>query len=230
MVLSDGLSIAIADQKRHGFWMLTERLEKQANDIKMKVHDSLVNAGNEDLTHAKQLLIEIEKWKAMCIGERMGAAESNSTELIWESLRGAIMARNDLDALQSVMHLRGFGRAEDLETGQRRAKVATSVLRFLFPEEWGVVDWRTAAVSSILDKCMGDVDVFMEAAKSFNAKELRDTFSIIDELGAIAINKKYRNLRCPEMPRTADVDMALFGLSLKAWPINNERSIVDARR
>ena len=148
MVLSDGLSIAIADQKRHGFWMLTERLEKQANDIKMKVHDSSVNAGNEDLTHAKQLLIEIEKWKAMCIGERMGAAESNSTELIWESLRGAIMARNDLDALQSVMHLRGFGRAEDLETGQRRAKVATSVLRFLFPEEWGVVDWRIAAVSS----------------------------------------------------------------------------------
>ena len=73
---------------------------------------------------------------------------------------------------------------------------------------------------------MGDVDVFMEAAKSFNAKELRDTFSIIDETRAIAINKKYRNLRCPEMPRTADVDMALFGLSLKAWPINNERSIV----
>jgi hypothetical protein len=55
------------------------------------------------------------------------------------------------------MRLKGFGSAQDAETDQRRAKV-TAVLRFLKPEEWGVVDWRTIAMLGNLEKSNGNVD------------------------------------------------------------------------
>jgi hypothetical protein len=41
--------------------------------------------------------------------------------------------------------------------GPATAKV-TAVLRFLKPEEWGVVDWRTIAMLGSLEKSNGNVD------------------------------------------------------------------------
>ena len=52
-------------------------------------------------------------------------------------VRGALNTRNDRDAIFSIMRLKVFGSSRDEETRQRRAKVATAVLRFLKPNDSG---------------------------------------------------------------------------------------------
>jgi hypothetical protein len=171
------------------------------------------------LNAAHALLIDIEKWKAMCLKERMGNAERNSTQAVWDAFRDAVNARNDLDAILSIMQLRGFGSSKDEESGQRRAKVATAALRFLKPDTWGVVDWRTVAMLGFLSKSNDDVDQALRLAKKENAANLRRVFDIIDENGACAVNQMHRNKRATlSFPRTVDVEMAVFGLSVMAWP------------
>lgn len=168
------------------------------------------------------LLIEIERWKAGCLEERMGSAVQNSDIEIWKALLGASKSTNDSQALLSIMKLKGFGSSRDSESGQKRAKVATSVLRFLWPEIWGVVDWRNAAMLGFLEKNDWNVEQSLIEAKLRPAREFRDIFHIIDEKGATAYNAKYRELsqlHKDVLPRAADVDMAIFGLSLLAWPM-----------
>jgi hypothetical protein len=101
----------------------------------------------------------------------------------------------------------------------RGAKVASAALRFLKPDTWGVVDWRTAAMLEFLSQSNGDVDQAMVLAKKWQADDLRETYKGINEDWACAINQKYRDMRAtPSFPRTVDVEMAVFGLSMMAWP------------
>jgi hypothetical protein len=89
---------------------------------------------------------------------------------------------------------------------------------------WGVVDWRTAAVLSLLNKCNMNIECLLALAQQYDAKELRNLYSIIDEKAAVQINEQYRRLRSDDVLRAADVDMALFGMSLKVWPIEAKRN------
>lgn len=156
----------------------------------------------------------------MCLKERMGNAEQNSEQTVWGAFRGALDARTDRDALLSIMQLRGFGSSRDEESGQRRAKVATAALRFLKPDTWGVVDWRTAAMLGLLVESKGNVDQTLLLAKKHDAKDLREAYDLIDENGACAYNQMYRDRRAsPFFARTVEVEMAIFGLSLMAWPM-----------
>ena len=93
---------------------------------------------------AHQLLIDIEAWKGMCMRERMVNAIQNTPASVWAAFYGAVIGETDLAKIRAIMGLKGFGASEDEETGMRRAKVASSVLRFLYPQEWGVVDWPNA--------------------------------------------------------------------------------------
>lgn len=118
------------------------------------------------------------------------------------------------------MSLTGFGASQDEETGQRRAKVATAVLRFLKPDEWGVVDWRTIAILGLLENAKGNVDQALALAKKEKPAELRRVLDIVDERGACEVNQKYRAMRdSAQLSRTVDVEMAIFGFSLMAWKI-----------
>jgi hypothetical protein len=165
-------------------------------------------------------MVDIEKWKAMCLKERMGNAEQNSQRDVWNAFQAAVDAVNDIDAILSIMQLRGFGSSRDEESGQRRAKVATAALRFLKPNTWGVVDWRTAAMLGVLIESKGNVDQALMLAKKHNARDLREAYDLIDENGACAVNQMYRDRQAtPSFPRTVDVEMAIFGLSLMAWPM-----------
>jgi hypothetical protein len=149
----------------------------------------------------------------------LGNAGQNAQPLVWNAFRGALTAQSDRDAILSVMQLKGFGSTRDDETGQRRAKVATAALRFLLADTWGVVDSRTAAILSFLDKSNGDVDQALRLAKKEKADVLRFAYDMIDENAACAYNQMYRDRRATHcFPRTADVEMALFGLSMMAWP------------
>jgi hypothetical protein len=217
MNLLDGLTYY--KQYSGSDWEFTLKVENSAVEVFKLIskHGDAPNSAALSAAHA--LLLDIEKWKAMCLKERMGNAEKNSQRDVWNAFRDAVSARNDLDAILSIMQLRGFGSSRDEETGQRRAKVATAALRFLKPETWGVVDWRTSAMLGLLVESKGDVDRALVLSKKHNARELREAYDLIDENGACAVNQMYRDRQStPSFPRTVDVEMAVFGLSMKAWP------------
>jgi len=74
----------------------------------------------------------------------------------------------------------------------------------------------------LLKKNSWDVDKSLSEAEHWCAEECRETFAIINEQDAIDYNKQYRDISKQhglELPRAADVDMAIFGLSLVAWPM-----------
>jgi len=217
MNLLDGLNYY---KKNPDEWKFTLEVENSAVDVLKLISQHGDQPNASALAAAHHLLREIEKWKAMCLKERMGNAERNSQRDVWGAFRGALDARNDRDAILSIMQLRGFGSSRDMESGQRRAKVATAALRFLKPESWGVVDWRTAAMLGLLVESKGNVDQALLMAKKHDAQDLREAYDLIDEDGACAYNQMYRDRRAtPSFPRTVDVEMAIFGLSLMAWPM-----------
>jgi hypothetical protein len=200
-------------------WQRTLRIESSGVAVVKLISQHGAQPTPSARRAAYDLLLDIEEWKAMCLQQCMGNAGQNSEQAIWNAFRGALSAQNDRDAILSVMQLKGFGSSRDDETGQRRAKVATSAMRFLKPDTWGVVDWRTAAILSFLDQSNGDVDQALLLAKKWKANDLRDAYDVIDENAACAYNQMYRDRRAtPSFPRTVDVEMGLFGLSMMAWP------------
>jgi hypothetical protein len=218
MNLLDGLNFY--KQYSDSDWDFTLRVESSAVEVLKMISQQGDQPNASALDAAHSLLKDIERWKAMCLKERMGNAELNSQRDVWNAFRGAVGAANDVDSILSIMQLRGFGSSRDEESGQRRAKVATAALRFLKPESWGVVDWRTAAMLGLLIESKGNVDQALLFAKKHNARDLRETYDLIDENGACAYNQMYRDRRVPlSFHRTVDVEMAIFGLSLMAWPM-----------
>lgn len=202
-------------------WQRTLRIESSAVAVARLISQYGTQPTPSALRAAYDLLLDIEEWKAMCLQQRIGNAGQNPHQLIWNAFRGALSAQNDRNAILSIMQLKGFGATRDDTTGQRRAKVATAALRFLMPDTWGVVDWRTAAMLAFLERTNGDVDQALVRAKRENPNDLRNAYDLIDENGACAYNLMYRDRRAsPSFPRAADVDMALFGLSMMAWPFH----------
>lgn len=199
----------------------TNDLQKRADSVRQLIHTHGDNPSQFAMSEGKKFLVEVERWKADCLEQRIGNARRNRDKDVWIALKQALEATDDNAAILAVMQLKGFGSSTDSETGQRRAKVATAVLRFLFPEKWGVVDWRVAAITGILKKSSRNVDRAISLAREHSARELRNLYDIIDERGACEINEEFRALskQYPDLlPRVADAEMALFGISLAAWP------------
>jgi hypothetical protein len=196
---------------------LTTYLEREAQDIRQVIQGT-AQPSVGDLKRIQEFLIDIEKWKADCMEERTGNAVRNPPMQIWASLQRAINAVNDVDALLSIMNLIGFGSAIDENTGQRRAKRATAVMRFLNPNEWGTVDWRTIAMLSFYKKNDSNMDFALKEAKKHNMRTVASDLDCVDENMAIGIVQEYRNMRDQQLPRTVDVELALYGASFLAWP------------
>jgi hypothetical protein len=201
-------------------WRLTQDIEKAAR----AVCNLILRHGNQPtpsaLDDAYSLLIQIEIWKAMCMEERIGDAETNPKQRVWDAFRDALTASNDRDAILSIMRLKGFGSARNMNFGgQRPAKVASAAMRFLLPDSWGVIDWRTAALLDRLNESKGNLDEALRLAGKETADTMRGYYAMINEEKACTYNQNYRNLRSnSSFPRAADVEMALFGLSLFVWP------------
>ena len=218
MELLDGLNCYKSDRE---FWNFTSRLENDARQVMEMIQTFGTSPSDDALRKAHDLLVEIELWKAGCIEDLTGHyAVRNSKPAVWNSLRDAAVAmraHRDVEALLAVMRLEGFGKYPD-EDNQRRAKRASAVLRIINPHEWGVVDWRTAAMCGLLDKSGWDLGRAVAEAENEDNNKLRWTFDVINEEGARAYNQMYRDKRSGSLPRTADVEMAIFGLSCMAWP------------
>jgi hypothetical protein len=196
----------------------TNVLELEGQTIKGLINQYGNTPSTIELDRATNFLINIERWKADCREEQTGNAIRNNPREIWVSLKGAINASDDKDALLSIMRLTGFGAAKDAETGQRRAKRATAVLRFLDPDTWGVVDWRVVAILSLYKKNNLNIDGAVQAARKYKMNEMAASLDLINEDSAIDIVKQYRIWRNDKLPRTVDVELALYGASFIAWP------------
>ena len=219
MELADGLE---KYKSYPTYYSFTVQLESQAREI-LDLLDTYGDQPSQTaLSQAKNFLLEVEKWKAGCLQQRMGNAAKNSERAIWQAFQGAVNAATDTEAILSIMQLKGFGASVDDETGQRRAKVATSVLRFLWPNKWGVVDWRVAVILGLLEKHNWNVDKVLYKANKQRVEDLRNLYDLMNEQVACEMNEQYRQISqrySSILPRAADVDMALFGISLMAWPM-----------
>src|SRR3990172_1169908 len=191
MHLTEGLEIYKTTTAYYSWAM---QLEKDAQRILAVLHEFGNHPSPSALTEAKNFLIDVERWKAGCLQQRMGNAAQNRDSKIWSAFQEALSAKSDTEALLSIMQLRGFGSSVDDATGLRRAKVATSVLRFLWPDKWGVVDWRVAAMLGFLKKNNWDVDKSLSEAEHRRADDFREAFDIIDEPGASDYNRQYRDI------------------------------------
>ena len=158
---------------------------------------------------------------------------ANQPEEIWDALRDAIAcmdAGDDAKALLAIMRLKGFGASVDEDSRQQRAKRASAVLRMFNPKDWGVVDWRTAAMTWALDAKNWDVPEALSLMKADcpTRKKAKDEWDEIDEkIAADVLNARYRSNRTTFLPDVADVEMAVFGLSFEVSPVNTKiRDIV----
>ncbi len=198
------------------------KLEAIAKNLLNQIHVYGSSPPQEILTEARHFIIDVEAWKANHVKERMSHAEQNEMGTIWNSLCEACSATNDMSQLLAVMKLKGFGRSIDPKTGCRRTKLATALLRFLWPEKWGIIDWRNATLIGLLKKHHWDIDHVLIEAKRFPIAALKEDYNLIGYIDTCAFNKTYRDISAstPNLPQAADVDMAIFGLSLLIWPMN----------
>jgi hypothetical protein len=171
------------------------------------------NPDKKSLDLVLGFLKRVECWKQMGQESKVIYAEQNRSKDIWDCLVGVKGAKTDEDAFSLVMRLKGFGQRGGA------AKQASAVLRFIDPYRWGTVDWRNAAMIELYEKNGKDVDIAVEKAKNENWKKYKDKYDYMDEKNASHYQEKYRAYRCERLPRSADVDLAFWGMSLKAWPI-----------
>jgi hypothetical protein len=73
-----------------------------------------------------------------------------------------------------------------------------------------------------LDKKNWNVAQAITLAKDDSRKKAEKEFDIINEDLAVHLNDIYRKKRAGCLPRTADVEMAIFGLSFKVWEPNSQ--------
>lgn len=208
------------------FWSFTQELERFA--AKMKDVIARGDRGAAATKFADLLLQSIELWKAGCIEEQTGWAVHNKPDEIWDAFRDAIAfmdAGDDIKALLAIMRLKGFGKTKDADSRQQRAKRASAVLRMFRPRDWGVVDWRTAAMIWALNQKNWDVRQAISLAKADYPKrqKAKKEWDEIDEKIAVEVlNARYRAKRTDSLPDAADVEMAVFGLSFEVWAVNTK--------
>jgi hypothetical protein len=205
MKLEDGLLIYQSNAK---FWEFTLRLEGTAADMLKLLVDDNYQPADDDKRRAHQLLDEIETWKADCDEEKKGNyAIRNSPSDVWNALRQAVKATKDLDALHAIMTLEGFGKTS------KTAKRASAVLRILKPSDWGVVDWRVAAMLKQLE--LNDWNVDEALSRPVHDEKPWITYIELNDWLTLDLNAIYRAKRNKSLQRTADVEMAIFSLSFK---------------
>ncbi|HGS5282582.1 TPA: hypothetical protein ACPVXP_002791 [Vibrio parahaemolyticus] len=194
-------------------------LEERARHVFNLIEKEKEFPTKSTLKICKEFLIDVEKWKMMSIKCRIGNAALNCERDIYVAFRGVLLKTTDKEKLLSIMNLSGFGSSVDINF-QRRAKAASAVMRFFYPESWGVVDWRLMAILSECKKYSWDAASILADSERAESKELRSDFDIITEDMCIWLNQEYRSIvrQSQHFVRVADIDMALFEYSWLLWP------------
>jgi hypothetical protein len=203
------------------FWSFTQELVTFAATMKVVIDRG--DRSPDAFKFADLLLRAIELWKAGCVQDKALYAVENQPDKIWDTFRNALGFMNpkdDTQALLAIMELTGFGASVQRDSRQQPAKRASAVLRMFNPKEWGVVDWRTGYMLWALKKKNWNVPQAVTLAKNASEEAARKEWEMINEVVAVQLNEMYRAQRTSALPDTADVEMAVFGLSFEVWPVN----------
>lgn len=183
-----------------------------------KIGHNLVTDFNIYKNCALDFINRVETWKAMGIQKRIFGVGHTTDLQAQSAIHNVIIATTEKAKIESLHTLRGFGTSTE-----RPAKVASAAMRFLYPEKWGVVDWRSGCLASSLIKNYFDIDSTIGSLSKINSQDFRDAFENINSSGAIEINKQYRLIGDKfQIKNNADVDRFLFGISLEIWPLGEK--------
>jgi hypothetical protein len=185
---------------------------------------TIANGDLIDSEKALNFVNRVEAWKAMGISERILGAGYTSKKQAKKVLTESIKANSRKEQITAFHALKGFGTSCHEFYKTHPAKVASAATRFLFPNDWGVVDWRSGALSECMIKHNFEIDKTIEAALSEDKKIWSGSlYNHIDADKAININQRYKNIgKHFSIEANADVDIFLFGISLEIWPIYNQ--------
>lgn len=199
----------------------TKHLIEKGKQIKNIVKRAGYPSG-KDCNIVKDFLLDVEDWKYGMEGEDCKKfyhryIKSNDASFITTSIthiHNAVRREApDIDVLGHLNRLKGMGSVrEGNDTSGARQKLASSVLRLLYPERYGVVDWRVEAV--------------ITGATGTNAS-LRRKFDIIDANKASDMFAYYRTLSTQIFEDTdinllpGDIESVLFHISLELYPPQN---------
>ena len=163
-----------------------------------------------DAKQLRDFLIQVGRWKMpRSLESHQRNVKMNSDKDIIQVFQSLVQMQLDDERIATCTKLAGFGRSE----GQTR--MASAILRFLWPAKYGVIDWRNWAVLSNCGHAFLDRPLLKQLSPSPNA--LRNVFygvsEFVDYIGLV------RTL-CSELGllRAADVDLALYSHSAGIWP------------
>lgn len=196
----------------------TNALINKGKQVKNIVKRHTYPSGN-DCRLIKDFLVEVESWKYGMEGDDCKPfyhryisknSESVITTAITHIYRSVQKQESDVVVLGHLNRLTGMGSVkEGNDTSTARQKLASSVLRILYPELYGVVDWRVKAV--------------ITGAIGSNSS-LRKQFDVIDAVEASKMFHFYRIIsekvqQCTgEVVFPGDIESVLFARSLIDYP------------
>jgi hypothetical protein len=193
----------IQGQKENSVLSITNDLDIRGEKVSQIFNQS--NYSNEDVIYVKKFTEDVEKWKFM---GRDTYSKDNNPQYTFDLLK---MANNSsyIDAINTISKLRGF-----------KVKTASALLRFLNPKDFGVVDWRNRAVFELMQKFNNNINEVIRQGKKITTYQASQIFKEVDVNMAYEMQLFYQSLRGSLISRAADIDMALFALSLIIWPMH----------
>jgi len=90
-------------------WQFTLEVEKSAVEVVKLISQQGSRPSAAALAAGRDLLIDIEKWKAMCLQEQTGNAAKNSEEAVCNAFRTALEAPNARNDRETPLNHRAQG-------------------------------------------------------------------------------------------------------------------------
>ncbi|ELA9712673.1 TPA: hypothetical protein KD131_004744 [Vibrio parahaemolyticus] len=195
----------------------TKLLEAKGASIVQSLNKERANSefGSESLRkRCAEFFKEVEDWKYGMEKGCRGSYYNRYLDKITPSKAWDILDRvsiqfnrtpNDTQSLLKILNeVKGMGNVRLNQTNDRASqKVASSFLRIMYPEHYGVVDWR---VASVINNESGSKQ---KLKSKYNEIYANETSKFIDF---------YRQKGAEVGMRAADVEMTIFAISLEVWP------------
>jgi len=207
--------------KNYDSYKQTKKLIDKGRRVKNIIKKTGFQSGDE-CALVKEYLLEVEEWKYGMEGDKCDPfyerhLNKNNASYMTTALtnlhKSVVRDESDAKVLSHLNRLKGMGSVrEGNDFSQARQKMASSVLRLLYPEKYGVVDWRIAAV---INDDTGTNSQLRKKYDVIKAAEASKMFSFYRK-----ISKEVENdTGCIIFP--GDIETILFDLSVELYPVQN---------
>lgn len=179
---------------------------------------SSIEKGYFDPASLRNFLVQVGYWKMPHdLASHQSNVNRNSESQIVDTFKSLASTLQDEGRIEACTRLHGFGDV----TGQTR--MASAILRFLWPEQYGVIDWRNWAV---LSNCEFE---FLSApllpAIAISRVDLRKALYDVQKF-LTYLDVLRRLLTALNFKRVADVDLALYSYSAEVWKFPRQEELL----